>query len=57
MTIAGLEPREKTYAELIEHLENLERSLPDEPISKKKNSKDAAYSMGTTSILKKERPE
>ena len=41
MTIAGLEPREKTYKELIEHLEKLECSLLDESIPKKMNSKDA----------------
>ena len=57
MTTAGLEPREKTYKELIEHLEKLARSLPDEPIPKKKESKEAAYSTSTTSIHKKYRPE
>ena len=51
ITTAGLEPREKTYEELFEHLENLECSLPDEPIPKKKDSKDATDSMSTTSIF------
>ena len=44
MTTAGLEPREKTYEELIEHLEKLECSLPDEPIPKKMDSKDTSKS-------------
>ena len=39
---------------MIEHLENLEISLPDEPISKKEKSKDAP---DTTSILKKKTNE
>ena len=30
MATAGLEPREKTYEELIEHLEKLEVSIPEE---------------------------
>ena len=55
MTTAGLEPREKTYEELIEHLEKLECSLPDEPIPKKMDSKDATKSSSTTSILKKDK--
>ena len=42
MTTAGLEPREKTYEELIEHLEKLARSLLDEPIPTKKENKEAA---------------
>ena len=29
MTIAGLEPREKTYKDLVEHLGMLEVSLPE----------------------------
>ena len=29
MTIADLEPRVKIYEELIDHMDNLERSLPD----------------------------
>ena len=41
MITAGLEPREKSYEDLVENLEKLERSLPDESIPKKVNSKDA----------------
>ena len=55
MTTADIEPRENTYEELIEHLEKLERSLLDEPIPKKKDSKDAAESTSTTSILKNDK--
>ena len=54
MTTAGLEPREKSYEDLIEHLEKLESSLPDEPIPKKLKSKDA-HETTTTSILKKDK--
>ena len=50
MIKASLEPREKVYEGLIEYLENLESSLPDQPITKKVESKDAPES---TSILKK----
>ena len=50
MTIAGLESREKSYEYLIKHLEKLESSLPDQPITKKVESKDAPES---TSVLKK----
>ncbi len=53
MTTAGLEPSEKSYEELIEYLEKLELSLSEEPIPKKKYSKDATESSNTTSILKK----
>ena len=35
MIITDLEPREKTYEELIEYLEKHNGSLPDEPIQKK----------------------
>ena len=45
----------KTCKELIEHLEKLERSLIDEPIPKKQDSKDATESSSTTSILKKDK--
>ena len=47
---AVLEPREESYEDLIEHLEKLESSLPDEPIPKKLKIKD---DQETTSILKK----
>ena len=57
MITVSLEPRDKTYKELIEHLEKFERSLLDDPILKKKDSKDAAESTSTASILKKDRPE
>ena len=40
MITAGLEPREKSYGDLIEHLGKLERSLPDEPIPKILKRKD-----------------
>ena len=46
----GLEPRDKSYEDLIENLNNLESSLPYEPIPKKLKSKDAQE---PTSILKK----
>ena len=36
MATAGLEPREKTYEELIEHLEKLEVSIPEEVVKKDK---------------------
>ena len=55
MITAGLETREKTYEDLIEHLEKLECSLPDEPIPKKKKSKDTPAE--TTNILKKEKAD
>ena len=55
MTTAGPEPKEKTYEELIEHLERLERYLPDELIPKQKDNKDAAESTSNISIFKKER--
>ena len=51
MTTVCLEPREKSYEDLIEHLEKLESSLPDEPIPRKDKKKDATSD--TTSILKK----
>ena len=40
MIISGLELGDKTYEGLIEHLEKLESSIPDEPIPKKDKSKD-----------------
>ena len=52
MVATGLEPREKSYENLSEYLVYLESSLPDEPIPKKSESKDA--STYTTSILKKD---
>ena len=52
MTTAGLESREKSYEDLIEYLEKLESSLPDEPIAKKEKSKGAP---DTTSILEKKK--
>ena len=57
MILAGLEHREKLYEDLIEHLDNLERSLSDGPIPKKNNSKDTAESTSTTCILKNDRPD
>ena len=51
MTTAGLEPREKSYEDLIEHLEKLESSLPEESIPRKDKKKDTPAE--TTSILKK----
>ena len=42
MTIGGLEPMEKCYKGLIEHLEKLEVSLLEEVIPKKKKSKESA---------------
>ena len=57
MTTDGLEPREKFYEELIEHSEKLERSPLDEPIPKKKDSKDALEYTSSTGILKKERTD
>ena len=48
MKTAGLDSREKSSEDLIEHLEKLESSRPDEPIPKKLKSKDAQE---TTSIL------
>ena len=53
MTIAGLEPKEKSYKDLVEYLEKLEVSLPEETIPNKDKSKDA--SPDTTSILKKDK--
>lgn len=55
MITAGIEPREKSYEDLIEHLEKLESSLPDEPIPKKEKSKDVPTE--TTSIFKKEKTD
>ena len=49
--IAGLEPREKSFEGLIEHLKKLERSLQKEPISKKEKNRDDP---DTESIPKKE---
>ena len=46
MTTDCLEPREETYEELIEHLEKLECSLPDEPIPKKMDSIFAVHLLG-----------
>ena len=51
MTIAGLEPREKLYEDLVEHLEKLEVSPHEEQIPKRDKNKDASV---TTSILKKD---
>ena len=42
MTTAGLEPREKSYEELVEHLDKLEVSLPEETITRKDKSNDAS---------------
>ena len=53
MITAGLESGEKSYEILIEHLENLERSFPDEQIPMKVKGKDAQETM-STSIIKKE---
>ena len=36
MAMVGLEPREKTYEELIEHLEKLELSIPEDAVKKDK---------------------
>ena len=55
MFTAGLEPREKTYKELIERLERLESSLPDEAIPRKKDNKDDPEVTNNTNILKKDR--
>ena len=57
MTTAGLESREKTYKELIEHLEKLECSLTDETIPKKTDSKDVTKSSSITSILKRDKTD
>ena len=57
MITAGLQPREKTYEDLIEHLEKLESSFLDKTIPNKKESRDAPESISTTSILRKERPD
>ena len=48
---ASLYPREKVHEGLIDHRENFESSLPDEPIPKEAKSTDA---LDTISILKKE---
>ena len=52
MIIAGLEPMEKSYEGLIDHLEKLESCLPDETIPKKEKYKDDPE---YTSIFMKER--
>ena len=52
MITASLGSRKKSYEGFIEHLEKLKSSLPDEPIPKKEEIKDAP---DTTSILKKEK--
>ena len=57
MITAGLGLREKTYEDRIEHLKKLGHSLPDEPIPKKKDNKDATESTSTTIILKKDIPD
>ena len=55
MIRAGLEPREKSYEDLIEHLDKLVSSLPDNPIPNKYKIKDA--SPDTTSIIKKDKKD
>ena len=57
MITSGIEPMEETYKDLIEYLQKLERYLLDNPIPKKKDSKDDAESTSTTSILKKDSPD
>ena len=52
MITAGLEHMEKAYEGFIEHLENIESSLPDGPILKKDKHKDA--SPKSTSSLKED---
>ena len=52
----NFEYRVKSYEHLIDHLDKIESSLPDESIPKKLKSKDAHESI-STSILKKEKPD
>ena len=56
MITSVLELRKKTYEDLIEYLEKLESSLPDEPIPKRNESRDTLEATSTTRIFKKERP-
>ena len=51
----SLEPREKSYEDLIDRLDKLESSLPDGPIPKKEKNKEITPEI--TSILKKEKAD
>ena len=53
MAIAGIEPRGKTYEELIEYLEKLEVSIPEEVV--KRDKPKVSFSEKDTKIPRKDK--